>query len=132
MPSHLLDLWSAPDNARLTGKQYSFRLPVHVAAKLGALEELYPHRTRTQIVGDLLAAALADVERAFPRVMGERIANKDPETRQPLFRDVGAGAEFRKLANKHYRDLEKELGNKAAVLYEEDDFAFTEKQFLSD
>jgi len=38
--SDLVTVWSAPDNSRLTAKQYSFRLPVHVAAKLAALEEL--------------------------------------------------------------------------------------------
>lgn len=32
--SDLVTIWSAPDNSRLTAKQYSFRLPVHVAAKL--------------------------------------------------------------------------------------------------
>jgi predicted DNA-binding protein len=130
MPPNLPERWAAPDNARLTAKQYSFRLPVHVAAKLAALEEMYPNRTRTQIVGDLLAAALDDVERSFPAVMGERTGAKDPETLKPLYRDVGVSADFRKLANKHYAVLEKELGNKAAVLYEEDAFTFTENKFL--
>jgi hypothetical protein len=57
-PSDLHSVWSMPDNTRLTAKQYSFRLPVHVAAKLAALCELYPNKTRTQIVGDLLATAI--------------------------------------------------------------------------
>ena len=43
---------------RLTAKQSSFRLPVHVAATLSALCELYPNKTRTQNVGDLLATAI--------------------------------------------------------------------------
>ena len=54
--SDLVTVWGAPDNSRLTAKQYSFRLPVHVAAKLAALESLYPTRSRTQLVGDLLTA----------------------------------------------------------------------------
>ena len=59
--SDLVTVWSAPDNSRMTTKQYSFRLPVHVAAKLSALEELYPTKSRTQLVGDLLSAAIMDV-----------------------------------------------------------------------
>ena len=61
-PGNLTALWAGPDNSRLTSKQYSFRLPVHVAAKIAALEEMYPQRSRTQIVGDLLSAALEGVE----------------------------------------------------------------------
>ena len=30
-------LWGMPDNSRLTPKQLSFRLPVHVAAQINAL-----------------------------------------------------------------------------------------------
>ena len=35
-PETLVAFWSAPDNSRLTPKQYTFRLPTHVAAKLRA------------------------------------------------------------------------------------------------
>jgi hypothetical protein len=40
-PSDLVTVWSAPDNSRLTPKQFSFRLPTHVAAKLAALEKMF-------------------------------------------------------------------------------------------
>ena len=49
--SDLVTVWSAPDNSRLTAKQYSFRLPVHVAAKLAVLEEMYPTKSRSRLVG---------------------------------------------------------------------------------
>ena len=42
----------------LTVDQLSVRLPVHVAAKLKALQDIYPGKTLTRLVGDLLAAAL--------------------------------------------------------------------------
>lgn len=108
--SDLVTVWSAPDNSRLTAKQYSFRLPVHVAAKLAALEELYPGRSRTQLVGDLLAAAIAEVESKLPTSAGAHV-DKHPETGEDLFEAVGPGAEFRDLANKHYRDIERAQGN---------------------
>ncbi|MBK9521376.1 MAG: hypothetical protein IPO13_07125 [Rhodocyclaceae bacterium] len=50
--SHLHDTWAGPDNARLVSKQFSFRLPVHIAAKIAALGEMYPRKNRTQIVAD--------------------------------------------------------------------------------
>lgn len=54
-------VWSAPGNSRLTAKQQSFRLPTHVAAKINALCDVFPNKTKTEIVGDLLAAALDEL-----------------------------------------------------------------------
>lgn len=115
--SNLHDLWASPDNSRVTTKQYSFRLPVHVAAKIEALCEMFPTKTRTQIVGDLLASALEEVERGFPFVAGEHYG-RDPDTGEELYEDVGKGARFRGLTNKHYVAMEKDLGNEdPSLLY---------------
>ena len=110
--SDLVTVWSAPDNSRLTAKQYSFRLPVHVAAKLAALEDLYPTRSRTQLVGDLLAAAITEVEKKLPTQAGERWGT-DPESGKELFAATGPGMRFRELANKYHTAIEKEMGNKS-------------------
>ena len=112
-PKDLHSVWSMPDNTRLTAKQSSFRLPVHVAAKLAALCELYPNKTRTQLVGDLLATAIDAAARGLPSVKGrhlDRIAERDqPEF--DMFEDVGPAGRFKQLANRHYQELERELGN---------------------
>jgi hypothetical protein len=106
---HLTSLWGAPDNSRLTAKQSSFRLPVHVAAKLAALADLYPSKTKTQLVGDLLAAALAEVEKALPGYPGRFFDND--EDGKPMYEEEGPAQRFRDLSNKYYIELEKELGN---------------------
>jgi len=108
--SDLVTVWSAPDNSRLTAKQYSFRLPVHVAAKLAALEVLYPTKSRTQLVGDLLAAAIAEVEKKLPSHAGEPLG-PHPDTHEEMFEEAGPMAKYRTLANKYYVDLEKDMGN---------------------
>lgn len=108
--SDLVTVWSAPDNSRMTTKQYSFRLPVHVAAKLSALEELYPTKSRTQLVGDLLAAAIADVEKSLPSYAGEPLG-PHPDTHEEMFEEAGPITKYRTLANKHYIEIEKDLGN---------------------
>ncbi len=110
-------LWTKPDNSRLTKTQYSFRLPVHVAAKIQALEECYPTKTRTEIVADLLTSALADLEKSFPTIPGAEWG-PHPETGEPVFEDAGPGSEFRRWANKYFESLEKDLGNeKPSPLY---------------
>jgi serine phosphatase RsbU (regulator of sigma subunit) len=127
---HLHDMWSGPDNSRLTTKQFSLRLPVHIAAKLAALADLYPQKNRTQVVADLLTAALDDLEKNLPQSLGippseeEQYIQKEAadhfgEIYEPLYELGGARARFRGLANKHYKELEKELGNESAEnLYE--------------
>jgi hypothetical protein len=115
--SDLHIVWTTPDNSRVTSRQYSFRLPVHVAAKIEALCEIYSTRSRTEIVGDLLASALQEVETSFPSVKGKRIT-EHPDTGEMIYEDVGPGARFRKLANKFYAEIEKELGTeKPTPLY---------------
>lgn len=127
--SHLHDVWAAPDNSRLVSKQFSFRFPVHIAAKIAALSEIYPQKNRTQIVADLLTAALDDLEKNLPF----KIIEADPEIQimqNEYHRDLevpletvhemaGTRSKYRILCNKHYKALEKELGNdEAPKLYE--------------
>ena len=114
-PSDLHTVWAAPDNTRLTAKQLSFRLPVHVAAKLSALCEMFPGKTRTQLVGDLLATALEEFEGSFPSVKGGQLG-MHPDTDQPFYEEIGPGKQYRELANRFYIELENELGNKTPKL----------------
>jgi hypothetical protein len=59
---HLLKTWTGPDNSRLMRNQTSMRLSVHVAAKISALCEIFPQRSKTQIINDLLSTALGELE----------------------------------------------------------------------
>ena len=108
--AELHKLWGAPDNSRLTAKQQSFRLPVHVAAKINALCDLYPNKTKTEIVGDLLAAALNELIPSLPSEQGPQVDDHPEHGR--LYEEAGPIAAFRRYANKHYRELERELGTK--------------------
>jgi hypothetical protein len=110
--SDLVSCWSAPDNSRLTAKQLSFRLPVDVAAKISALCELYPNKTRTEIIGDLLTAALVEVEKALPRHDGRKLA-EDPDG-EPIYEDLGPVVDFRIAADRYYKELERDMGNESA------------------
>lgn len=108
-------VWGAPDNSQLTAKQYSFRLPVHVAAKLNALQDVYPSRTKTELVGDLLAAAVEEASAHLPYSAGE------PD--RDSYWAYGPAVDFRKAANRHYRELQRELGiEDAPPLFEHENF----------
>jgi hypothetical protein len=108
----LASVWGSPDNSRLTAKQASFRLPVHVAAKLSALGEMYPQKTKTQLVADLLSAALTDLESGLKAYPGVRFPNETDDG-EPLYEATGPASIFRTLTNKFYVELETELGNES-------------------
>lgn len=61
-PRDLVKLWDSQDNTSLTSKQISLRLPLLTSAKISALCEMYPRQTKTKIIGDLLTAALDQVD----------------------------------------------------------------------
>jgi len=105
----VLNIWSAPDNTRLTAKQLSVRLPVHVAARVNALCDMYPNKTRTEIIGDLLSMALKEIEAAFPEQRGQQ-EGVTPDG-EPYYEDLGPYKAYEWNTNKHYEILEKELGN---------------------
>jgi len=132
----LHDLWASPDNSRLTTKQFSFRLPVHIAAKIAALCEIYPQKNRTQIVADLLTTALDDLEKSLPECAGERVEPDieahiahETGTEEAVYYMGGIRARFHSAANRHYRELEKELGNEnpetlfGSIVGSKEDFA---------
>jgi len=108
-PQDLVKVWDAPDNSKLTPKQLSIRLPIHVAAKISALCDLYPRKTKTEIIGDLLSTALDQLEAALPSARGEALGEHDGE---PYFVDVGLRGRFNDLTGKYLRELEKEAGIK--------------------
>jgi len=127
--SSLHDIWDSPDNTRLTPKQFSFRLPVHAAAKIAALCEMYPQKSRTQIIADLLTSALDELEINLPMALGDPINGEDERIERdiarfeqrdyvPIFTVGGTRARFRWLSNKHFKELEQELGvEKPPVLF---------------
>ena len=109
--SYLHEAWSAPDNTRLVSKQFSFRLPVHIAAKLAAIGDMYPTKNRTQIVADLLTLALADFEKELPESKGALSDAGSDLDGLDYYYVEGRRKWFWDLSNKYFKELETELGN---------------------
>lgn len=107
-PQDLIKIWGAFDNKRLCAKQFSIRLPVHVAARISALCDMFPGKTKTDIIADLLASALDQLEKSLPQYQSDEEEEFDGHKFFPIY---GPKVEFRNLANEYYIELEKELGN---------------------
>ena len=111
----LHQLWSSPDNSKLTSKQYSFRLPVHVAAKIQALCDMYPNKTRTEIVGDLLSSALSEVEQGLPSYDTTNVIGVIPETNETGYEQYGPQIDFSIRTQRYIDELDAESKSSSVV-----------------
>ena len=100
----LIDVWDSETHGELSGEAYGVRLPLETAAKLEALVELFPLRTREQFIAELLGVALDDVVSAFPYVQGDKVIARD-EQGDPMFEDVGHTPRYLQLVSKHMEIL---------------------------
>jgi hypothetical protein len=104
----LLDTWRQNAAGARTAAEYAVRLPVEDAARLHALVDLFPGRTREQIITDLLGAALQEVAAAMPYVPGKKVISTD-EQGDPVYEDAGATPRFAELTRQYKKKLEAEL-----------------------
>lgn len=102
----LLDSWRQTASGARTAAEYSVRLPVDDAARLHALADLFPGRTREQLITDLLGSALQEVAAAMPYVAGTKVISTD-EQGDPVYEDVGLTPRFTELTRKYKKSLEK-------------------------
>lgn len=101
-------IWDAPDNSRLTAKQYTVRLPIRVAAQLAALSEMYPRKTMTDLIGDILAAGLEQLGEDLPtKNVGEKPLGFR-EDGEAEWEQIGPGVTFAQLSKKYLKQFETE------------------------
>ena len=87
------------------------RLSVHDAARIAALVEMFPHKPEGEIIAELLALALDQLEAALPYEQGNRVIAED-EMGDPVYEDVGLTPRFLALSKKHAARLEAEIDGK--------------------
>lgn len=106
--NELLQLWKTTTGEQPTASAYAIHLPLHQAARIHALAEMFPGRNETQIITDLLGVALNELESRLPYVAGQQVIAED-EFGDPLYEDVGLTPRFTLLTNEHARQLETEI-----------------------
>jgi hypothetical protein len=104
----LLASWRETAAQPRTATEYAVRLPVDDAARLAALAEMFPGRTSEQIITDLLATALQEIETSMPYVAGKKVISND-EQGDPIFEDIGLTPRFVELTRKYRKKLEAEI-----------------------
>lgn len=102
----LLQIWEKGAKEGVTADAYAIRLPLHDAARLHALADMYPGRSIEALVTDLLSAALDKIETAFPYIQGSRVIRED-ELGDAVYDDAGPTPRFVELTRKHLAQLDR-------------------------
>lgn len=103
----LIHSWEKASVTRLAVESISVQLPLYDAARIAALAEIFPLKSRQEMVSELLNVALDQVEEAFPYAQGERVIAEDDQG-DPIFEDVGLTPLFLSLVKKHEARLSSE------------------------
>ncbi|ARM85160.1 MULTISPECIES: hypothetical protein [Marinobacter] len=71
LPKH----WESKKESVERSHDYNLRLPLEDAARIAALAELYPDRSESDILNDMIGAALDDLVRLSP--LKDKLEGKD-------------------------------------------------------
>ena len=134
-PEDLTKMWDAPDHSKLSQKQFSIRLPILANAKISAFCDMYPGRSKTAMINDLIITALDQVIEALPSKKGKLLNIDhgdeyedsslkdliDPDVAESdsargIYEDIGPKGQFLRLTERHLRKLEQEAKLKEKIL----------------
>ena len=96
--------WEQNAKGRLTRSQYHIHLDLEAAARLAALCEMYPKRSAEELLGELIGAALEELEASLPYVKGSKVVATD-EQGDPLYEDIGPTPRFLALSRRYLREM---------------------------
>jgi len=96
--------WEFSAKGTLSKSTYCIPLDIESAARVAALQELFPKRRPEELLGELVGAALQELEGSFPYIKGNKVVATD-EQGDPLYEDIGLTPRFLALARKHLQEL---------------------------
>ena len=103
--AELIQRWKAGGGPSHTSvRPYSVHLPLRDAARIEALHLMYPERSESQLMADLIRAALDELEVAMPYVPGKCIIAED-DYGDPIYEDLGPTPQFYSLSHEILRKL---------------------------
>ncbi len=99
--------WERNAKGAITHSTYQVQLPIEDAARLAALQEMYPRRHVEELITDLLSCALEELEASLPYKPGDKVVEVD-EMGDPMYADAGMTPRFLELSRKHLHELQDE------------------------
>lgn len=102
--AELIQRWSKEGHDRTAVRAYTVHLSLRDAARIEALHVMYPGRSDSQLMADLIRAALDELEVAMPYIPGKRIIAED-DYGDPIYEDLGPTPRFYSLSHEILRKL---------------------------
>ncbi|MDZ7594607.1 MAG: type 1 pili tip component [Thiobacillus sp.] len=102
--AELIHRWSQEGQTRSDVRVYNVHLPLRDAARVEALNVMYPGRNASQLMADLVRAALDELEVAMPYIPGNRVIAED-DYGDPIYEDLGPTPQFYSLSHEILRKL---------------------------
>lgn len=102
--AELIPRWGNHQHPDQAGRPYQMQLSVRDAARLEALQIMYPDCSEEDIISDLLHAALDELEVAMPYVPGNKVIAED-DFGDPIYEDLGPTPRFYSLSHELMRKL---------------------------
>ena len=96
--------WEQNAAGTLSRTGHVLHLDLESEARLAALIDMYPKRTAEELLGELVAAALEELEASFPYVQGHQVIATDEEG-DPLYEDVGSTPRVLSHSRQHLHSL---------------------------
>lgn len=84
----LAEHWGLRKTPSKTEKFYEIRLTDVNAAKIAAIAEVFDVKSEEDVIADLLAAALGELEESLPYKQGTKVVALDEEN-DPIYEDIG-------------------------------------------
>lgn len=100
----LIAKWTDTPPAKKRNVAKDISLTTFDHARVCALMDLFPGKSKTDILSDLVVAALDEVEEALPYQAGAKVIRED-EYGDPIFEDVGPTPRFEALVKEHVKRL---------------------------
>jgi hypothetical protein len=100
----LMSSWEVASTKSHSEEQYQIKLPVKDAARIEAIAGLYPGLNKDDVLSQLVAAALDEVERQMPYKPGSKVVAED-ELGDPLYEDIGLTPRYLELRHRCAKNL---------------------------
>jgi hypothetical protein len=100
----LVNHWQSTGDDDSPKVNLRIEIPIHDAARLAALADLFPALKSEEIVAELLHCALDEVQEAFPYIKGKKQVSED-ELGNPIYEDDGYTPRFLSLMREHLAKL---------------------------
>ena len=96
----LIRMWKVTSTDRPIAKTVPVELTAYDYAGILALAEIFPGRSEKQILSEMVATALDEIEEAFPYIQGNKVIAED-EFGDPVYADAGLTPRFVELTKKY-------------------------------